>query len=275
MHDSNERLIPNAKVTGSWSGGVSAIGSCTTSSTGRCSLKSPQLANSKTSVTFTIKSVQYGKLSYQPNANHDPDGDSTGTFITVHPPLFKAQASSGGSVLESSETSSTGWNVNASAPTFNVGDDSANKQYRAILSFKTSALPDNAVITKITLALTKQSVTGSGDPFSLLHGLVIDIRKGYFGPSSTVEAADFRAASSVSGIGPYSPAPVLGVYTLTLNSNSFGAINKLSSNGGVTQLRLRFGLDDNNNHAPNYISFYNSYSLATYRPRLTITYYIP
>ena len=35
VHDSNERLAPNAKVTGSWSGGVSATGSCTTSSTGR------------------------------------------------------------------------------------------------------------------------------------------------------------------------------------------------------------------------------------------------
>jgi hypothetical protein len=49
---------------------------------------------------------------------------------------------------------------------------------KAILYFKTSPLPDTAVITKVTLKIKKSSVAGT-DPFTTHGSLVADIRKGY------------------------------------------------------------------------------------------------
>jgi hypothetical protein len=38
-------------------------------------------------VTFTVTSVTLAGSTYTPTANHDPDGDSTGTMITVIRPV--------------------------------------------------------------------------------------------------------------------------------------------------------------------------------------------
>jgi hypothetical protein len=49
----------------------------------------------------------------------------------------------------------------------------------------------------------------------------------------------------------------------------------LATNGGLTQIRLRFKLDDNNNALANYLSLYSGNALAANRPQLVITYYVP
>jgi hypothetical protein len=51
-------------------------------------------------------------------------------------------------------------------------------------------------------------------------------------------------------------------------------INKLATNSGLTQFRLRFKLDDNNNAIANTISFFSGNS-ATNKPTLTIQYFVP
>jgi hypothetical protein len=49
-------------------------------------------------------------------------------------------------------------------------------------------------------------------------------------------------------------------------------INKL----GLTQFRLRFTLDDNNDSISNYIRFYSgNAALASVRPLLIVKYYLP
>jgi hypothetical protein len=58
--------------------------------------------------------------------------------------------------------------------------------------------------------------------------------------------------------------------------NGVSYINKLSANGGLTQIRLRFKLDDNNDAVTNYLSLYSGETTnAAYRPQLVITYYLP
>jgi hypothetical protein len=47
VHSSTHAAVSGATVTGLWSGGVSGSGSCTTDATGRCSILSPSIANSK------------------------------------------------------------------------------------------------------------------------------------------------------------------------------------------------------------------------------------
>ncbi len=86
-----------------------------------------------------------------------------------------------GWVLESGESTNLGGVPNSTATTFRLGDDASRKQYRTVLSFNTGALPDNAIITGVTLKLRRQSITGGGDPFSMFQGLFIDMRKGFFG----------------------------------------------------------------------------------------------
>ncbi len=77
-------------------------------------------------------------------------------------------------------------------------------------------------------------------------------------------------------MGPFNPVPVGTLYTISLPNTAYPYINKLATNGGLTQFRLRFKLDDNNNAIANFISFYSgNYVTAAYRPTLIITYHIP
>ena len=52
-------------------------------------------------------------------------------------------------------------------------------------------------------------------------------------------------------------------------------INKLAPASGLTQIRLRFKLDDNNNALANYLSLFSGNAPVTYRPQLLIWYYVP
>ncbi len=86
VHNANHAALSGATVTGLWSGGASGPGSCTTDATGRCSIPSASIANSKKNTTFTVTSVTNG-LTYAATDNHDADGDSNGgTAITVKKP---------------------------------------------------------------------------------------------------------------------------------------------------------------------------------------------
>jgi hypothetical protein len=73
-----------AIVRGTWGNGLSAT--CTTSAAGTCSVGSGSIARKVQSTTFRVTSVTVGDLVYDSAANHDPDGGSDGTSITVRRP---------------------------------------------------------------------------------------------------------------------------------------------------------------------------------------------
>ena len=73
--------VANATVSGAWSGGATA--SCTTGSSGQCNVTSGRLPNTTGSVTFTVSKVTHATLTHKATDNHDSDGDSDGTTITV------------------------------------------------------------------------------------------------------------------------------------------------------------------------------------------------
>ena len=177
-----------------------------------------------------------------------------------------------GWILESAETSNNGGTQNAAATTLFVGDDKANKQYLSILSFITKGLPDNAVITKITLKIKKQGIGGGGNPVTTFQGFMVDIKNGTFG-TSTLQAADFQTVASKT-YGPFKPAPVSNWYNIDLPSG-MAYINKLTANRGLTQIRLRFKLDDNNNAVANNLRLYSGNASVSVRPQLIIEYYVP
>jgi serine protease AprX len=82
-HDSSHAALSGVLVTGSWSDGTS--GSCTTGAAGTCSVQR-NLGKRATTITFTVSALSKTGYAYQPSSNHDPDGDSTGTAITVAKP---------------------------------------------------------------------------------------------------------------------------------------------------------------------------------------------
>jgi hypothetical protein len=83
VHDGNEGPLANVTVSGSWSGAFSGDGVCVTDGVGQCSIESPHVHKKFDGMTFTVSSVSHATNSYAASDNHDPDGDSSGTAITV------------------------------------------------------------------------------------------------------------------------------------------------------------------------------------------------
>jgi hypothetical protein len=66
--DAQGRVVPNATVTGSWSGTVSGNASGLTSSTGTASIKSPT-TKTRGTMTFTVKSITANGFTYDSTKN--------------------------------------------------------------------------------------------------------------------------------------------------------------------------------------------------------------
>jgi hypothetical protein len=175
-----------------------------------------------------------------------------------------------GWVLESSEISNKGGSINSSATTFMLGDDASKRQYRAILSFNTSAnLPAAAVITKVMLKVNQQGILGGGNPVGFFQGFLVDVRKGYFGSALALQASDFQAAAGAT-LGPFKLSAVSNWYSINLTGAS-AQISKVA----VTQVRLRFKLDDNGDAVANILKLFSGNAPPAKRPQLVITYYVP
>jgi hypothetical protein len=101
---------------------------------------------------------------------------------------------------------------------------------------------------------------------------MVDLKKGYFG-TSALQTADFHTAASKT-YGLFKPALSSGWYSIDLTSGK-SYINKLSSSARLTQIRLRFKPDDNNNTVANYLSLYSGNASSSYHPQLVIEYYVP
>ena len=173
-----------------------------------------------------------------------------------------------GWVLESSETSNKGGTMSNTDDTIRMGDNYANKQFRSILNFNTSTIPDTAVITSATLRIKRAGLVGT-DPFSTLGDLVADIRMPFFGMMAGLEISDFQALANSSAVATFG-APASNWYSAALASYSYPYINK----NGSTQFRLRFTIDDNNNLIGDYMKFYSGNSVS-WKPQLVINYFVP
>ncbi len=87
VHDSSHSLVSGATVIGVWSDGATGTSECTTDGSGQCDVSKEGIPKKVSSVVFTVSNVTHATLSYQSADNHDPDGDSDGTAITVPPPV--------------------------------------------------------------------------------------------------------------------------------------------------------------------------------------------
>ncbi len=181
---------------------------------------------------------------------------------------FRSQAAYDGWILESSEATNIGGTMDNTAAVFVLGDDRLDRQFRAILSFNTASLPDNAVLAKVTLKLKLQGTIGM-NPFQTHGALWADVNTGPFSGNPALQLNDFRAASSKGGVGFFPKTPSNGWYVKTWTSGIFPYINKT----GLTQFRLRFALDDNDDRGADYLKFYSGDATWADRPQLVVEYY--
>lgn len=181
-----------------------------------------------------------------------------------------------GWVLEGKETSNKGGTMNVGSASLRVGDNGQDNQYRSILHFQTSPLPDNAVITQAILTLQLETVVGT-NPFKSHRNIWVDIRQGAFGSFGplqigALQISDFQAPASLYTAGTILDNAVGGWYWATLDAKALPLINLK----GVTQFRLGFLLDDDDDRKDDYISFLSgNYSVTTARPQLTVRYFVP
>jgi hypothetical protein len=182
---------------------------------------------------------------------------------------YKSTPANDGWILESTETSNTGGTMNSAATTLTLGDDAADKQYRAILHFDTSSLPDNAVVTSLILKIKQQGAVTGVSPFTF-GSLYVDMRNPSFGGSS-LELADFNFAAKKVKSAVFNPNPVSGWFSARFNNGGRLYVNRT----GVTQLRLYFSVDDNNNNIADFIRFFSGNASADSRPKLLIQYELP
>jgi hypothetical protein len=205
------------------------------------------------------------------DAGGNANADHIAFYFTPSSQIFRSQDAYDGWVLESSETSNQGGTKNNTATVFNLGDNAQDRQYRAILSFDTSSLLDNATISKVTLKIKKQGLAGT-DPFTILGNILVDIRKGAFSGNNALQLTDFQATASKNAAGTIQNTPSSGWYSVTLPSRAFTHVNKT----GLTQFRLRFSKDDNDDRGADYLKFYSgNTTTVSNRPQLIVEYYIP
>jgi S-formylglutathione hydrolase FrmB len=192
------------------------------------------------------------------------------------PPLgqatFVSIGSEDGWVRESSETSGVGGTAQASwsgASALIAGDDAGDRQYKAIVSFDTSPLPDGATIVSATLRLKRGTASGT-NPFTSHGAASLDVRTGGFGASTALEAADFASPATASQVASLGNAIANGSWSeATLNAAGRSGIHR----SGRTQFRAAFPLGDNDDLAADFIGWYSGENAtASNRPQLVVVY---
>ena len=220
---------------------------------------------------WQVRASAYGTSTY---ANIVPT--AFWSFKTKALPLdIKSTDVHDGWILESTETSLVGGTMDASDNIFRLGDEKGNKQYRAILSFNTAGLPDNAVVTKATLKIkVSGALVGNNNPFAWGQGLKSDVCKGSFG-GNALQLSDFNFFNATNCkllAGTFGNTPTAGWYSVNIVNAAWNKINKT----GLTQFRLRFAKDDNDDGAADYWRFFSgNHTTASFKPTFLIEYYVP
>jgi hypothetical protein len=267
--------LGDGEVTVQWSapgsdGGATILGYQVTASPGEsaCSTSGTSctvegLVNG-TSYQFGVKAYNLAGWSPAATVTATPYGGSSEMS-------FRSVGAFDGWVLEREEESEKGSRtLDSTATTARLGDDALDRQYRSILSFDTSTLPDDAVITAVTLRIKRQGVTGT-NPFTTHGVLIVDQKSGFYHEIQALERFDFHAAGSRGNVGRFVKTPDVGWYRAPLRGASYSLINVT----GSTQFRLRFELDDNDDLSADYLSFYTGNAAEADRPELIVTYYVP
>ena len=194
-------------------------------------------------------------------------------FVPVKPVIktatFISNPVQDGWVLESAQGSGVGGSMNNTATYFMLGDNANNEQYRAVLSFNTAKLPDNAVITAAILNVKDSNNVNS--PSSKLGRILVDLGNPRFGSTVALEVMDFQAVPTQADVVPNFVSNILGWRSVSVTASNFNNFNLT----GYTQFRLEFQHPTNGDNVANYAMFNSGDATYLNRPQLIIKYYVP
>jgi hypothetical protein len=268
----------NAQASLTWTAGSGATGTSVhrgTTTGGPYTTIATNVAGTAFTDTGLANGTTYFYVVTGTNSLGESPDSNEASATPVLPPTvvtFTSVAAEDGYVLESTETSSVGGSIDATATTtsaLRVGDDNKDKQYKSIVSFDTSSIPDGATILSATVRLLRGSLTGTS-PFSTHGTCWVDISSGGFSGSTTLQTGDFQAAATAVQAATLSNAASNGTWSEgNLNAAGLAALNKT----GTTQLRVYFNLDDNDDTGNDYLGYYSGdNSTSANRPQFVVTY---
>ena len=149
-----------------------------------------------------------------------------------------------------------GWvNVNGNefgASGIRMGDNGSSVDWRGILSFNTSSLPDNAQVTGARIYLHRSGEGIGSNPYSLSDRAPhLDIKSGSFG-SPVVEFSDGLAPADGVDVGCFHGSVDEDYYSTRIDIAT-AYLQHINTNG-ITQFRIYFDLAD---FWPNYVYYFD------------------
>jgi hypothetical protein len=167
-----------------------------------------------------------------------------------------------------------GGNAFATDLTLKTGDDAANKQLRAVVSFPMS-LPANATVTGATLRIKRSSIQGTQEKLDKLGKLHVDMAATGtgFSQSPVLEASDYIVGGTDQASVVEVDAPREDNQWLEFNVPASKLAYVFKS--GVTQFRLRFATTSMNGNENQLKWFAGDAANEVDRPLLAVTYSLP
>ena len=218
--------------------------------------------------TITASVTDSGSLSGSDSISVTVNSISQPVTVT-----FTSIGAEDGWTRESNETSNVGGSSNpngSGSRPIRPGDANQDRQYKSILSFDTSSLPDGATIQSVTFRLRRGTVRGL-NPFTNGFGqCLIDVNSGGFSGSTALQPSDFEAAATATASASMSAPASNGDWSEgTLDAAGRAAVNLT----GTTQVRVYFEVDDNDNGSDDHMGYYSGdHSNSANHPQLVVTY---
>ncbi len=212
----------------------------------------------------------YAAFSYDREATPNVSEAATVIGQPYAEATFKSIAAEDGWILEA-QAGGVGQSVNATASStwaLRVGDQTENKQVKAVVSFDTSSLPDGCLIAAAELKLRRGGVPNK-NPFGLLGVCDVDIASGKLGATTALEPSDFEAPASFAKVAQMSNPQADGDWsTGIINSTGLAGVDST----GKTQMRVYLTRPDNADRTKDIMGFWSGEAASADQPQLTVLY---